>query len=244
MSGNEGAPFDRCAPRYDEQRPADDAWWEVYERLVELGELRGARVLEVGCGTGRLAQALSERAGSRVWAVDVSEAMIAQARSRDVNARVARAELLPFKQGWFDAVVIRMALHLTDRPRALSQAARVLAASGRIVIATEDPAHFDELWFARYFPSVPAIDRARFPSAEVLERELGEAGLGAVRIEQLRQQRTIIRERALDLFASKAYSTFELIAPDEYAEGLARAEVELPAELRYDFDWLLAVGSR
>ena len=70
--------FDRCAARYDELRPVDDNWWQLFERLVELGELRGVRVVEVGCGTGRLADALAERALARVWAVDASPEMVAR----------------------------------------------------------------------------------------------------------------------------------------------------------------------
>jgi SAM-dependent methyltransferase len=241
-----GAPegFDRCAARYEEHRPVDANWWQVFERVVELGELRGRRVLEVGCGTGRLAEALGERERCKVFAVDASVAMVEHARARGVNARRARAEALPFKPGWFDTVVMRMVIHLLDRRRAFAEAARVLAADGRIVIATEDPASFSQVWFARYFPSVPAIDGARFPSEEALRGELAAAGFSPVRIEQLQQTRTISRAQALDLIGARAYSTFDLLPPTEYRAGLARAEAELPEELRYRFDWLLAVGSR
>lgn len=236
--------FDRCAERYEELRPVDANWWEVFDALVRLGELRGSRVLEVGCGTGRLTQALEERELARAWAVDASAAMVARAKELGVNARVARGEALPFKQGWFDAVVMRMALHLLDRRRALAEAARVLGPIGRLVIATEDPATFDEVWFARYFPSVPGLDRSRFPDAETLRDELASAGLPNVRIEQLQQERTISRDQALDLIRSRAYSTFELLPPAEYADGVGRAEAELPDQLGYRFDWLLAVASR
>ena len=173
------AGFDGRAARYDELRPVDENWWEIFDALVRLGELRGARVLELGCGTGRLAQALEERALARVWAIDASEAMVERAKAIGVNARRARAEALPFRDGWFDAVVTRMAIHLVDRPRAFAQAARVLAPAGRLVIATEDPASFEDVWFARFFPSVPELDRARFPSAEALRVELTVAGLPA-----------------------------------------------------------------
>jgi ubiquinone/menaquinone biosynthesis C-methylase UbiE len=128
--------FDRCAARYDELRPVDENWWELFETLVELGGLRGERVLEIGCGTGRLAQALEERALARVWAVDTSSEMVERTKSLGVNARVARAETLPFKRGWFDAAVLRMVVHLVDRPRALAEAGRVLSPAGRLVIAT------------------------------------------------------------------------------------------------------------
>ena len=236
--------FDRCAARYDELRPVDDNWWQLFERLVELGELRGVRVVEVGCGTGRLADALAERAHARVWAVDASPEMVAQAKALGVNARLARAEALPFKRGWFDAAVMRMVLHLVDRPRALGELARVLAAHGRLVIATEDPARFDDVWFTRWFPSVPAIDGARFPGEVTLRNELAAAGFGDVRVERLTQERVQHREQALDVIRSKVYSTFELLPPEEYAEGLARAEAELPERLEYEFHWLIVRAAR
>jgi hypothetical protein len=139
---------------------------------------------------------------------------------------------------------MRMAIHLIDRPRGFEQAARVIGPQGRLTIATEDPAHFDDVWFARYFPSVPAIDRARFPSADALRAELEAVGLAAVRIETLPQYRSTTRERALDVIRSRAFSTFDLLPPEEYRDGLARAEAELPDVLEYRFDWLLAVASR
>jgi SAM-dependent methyltransferase len=198
----------------------------------------------VGCGTGRLAEALETRALARVWAVDASEAMVARAKATGVNARVARAEALPFKAGWFDGAVMRMSLHLVDRPRALAQAHRILRPGGRIAIASEDPATFDEVWFTEYFPSVPAIDGARFPSEQALRHELDAAGFGDVTIERLRQYRTAPRERLLEVLRTKAYSTFDLLPADEYAHGLARAEAELPPELTYHFDWLLTGATR
>jgi len=231
--------FDARAARYEELRPVDDDWWVVFDALVRLGGLRGSRVLEVGCGTGRLAEALESRELARVWAVDASEVMVAHAKANGVNARVARAEALPFKAGWFDGVVMRMSLHLVDRPRALGQAHRILRPGGRLAIASEDPDTFDGVWFTEYFPSVPAIDGARFPSEKVLRQELGGAGFGDVTVERLRQHRTAPRERLLEVLRTKAYSTFDLLPPDEYAHGLARAEAELPPELTYHFDWLL-----
>ena len=52
------------------------------------------------------------------------------------------------------------------------------------------------------------------------------------------------RERALDVIRSKGFSTFDLLDPDEYEEGLARAEAELPERFEYRFDWLLAAARR
>jgi len=236
--------FDRCAARYDELRPVDANWWELFDTIVRAGELRGARVLEVGCGTGRLAHALAEREAARVWAVDASPEMVERAKSLGVNARVARAEALPFKRGWFDAAVLRMVVHLVDRPRVLAEVERILGPGGRAVIATEDPPSFDDVWFAHYFPSVPDLERGRFPDEARLRAELTAAGLSDMRVERLVQERTIARDQALDILRSKAYSTFGLLPPGEYDDGLARAEAEQPELLAYRFYWLVAVARR
>ena len=81
---------------------------------------------------------------------------------------------------------MRMALHLLDRPRALAQAERVIGPGGRVVIATEDPASFDARLVRPYFPSVPAIDGARFPDVAGLRDELAAAGLPTIRVERAR----------------------------------------------------------
>lgn len=237
--------FREVAPRYDELRPVDDSWWEVFDALVREGDLRGRRVLDVGCGTGKLAAALAERAVCRVWGVDASEEMLAVARAEvpGVRFKQARAEELAFKDGWFERVVLRMSLHLFDRPRALREFRRVLGPGGRLAIATGDPEHFGEIWVHRWFPSIAAVDRERFPSRERLVDELKAAGFDSIDVDVLRQDRTITRDEALARIRGRAFSTFQLIPPEEYATGLARAEAELmpvnPAPTR----WLIVVAA-
>jgi SAM-dependent methyltransferase len=235
--------FEDVAARYDELRPTDESWWRVFEALVELGDLRGRRILEVGAGTARLSAALAERAYAKVWAVDASPAMVEQAKAAGVNARVASAESLPFKQGWFDRAVARMAVHLFDRPRAFAQLHRVLAPGGCAVVVTVDPERFGKGWYDPYFPSAAAIDAARFPTAEKLDEELRGAGF-AVRVERLELTRSIERERALGSVRGRAFSTFSLLPEDEYERGLARAEADLPETVEFVQRWLLVRADR
>jgi len=236
--------FDPKAERYDELRPVDGAWWESFAAIARIGDFRGRRALEVGCGTGRLARALEERELARVWAVDPSRAMVERARALGVNARVARGEALPFKRGWFERAVMRMVAHLVDRPRVFAELARVLGAGGRIVVATEDPDTFDDVWLTRFFPSVPAIERARFPGEDALREELTSAGFAAPTFERLDVVRRLDREHVLATIRGRAFSTFDLLPPDEYAHGLARAEAELPESFDHRFRWLFAAAER
>jgi SAM-dependent methyltransferase len=212
---------------------------------VREGDLRGRRVLDVGCGTGRLASALTEREACRVWAVDSSPEMLEVARRQASGAtrfRLGEAEALPFRPGWFERVVMRLVVHLVDPPRALAEARRVLGQGGRLAIATFEPSHFDRFWLNALFPSLEQIDRARFPTPEALRDELALAGFADVRATALRQQAAIDRETALEKIRGRHISTFDLIGEEEYAEGLARAERELPERVDYALDWVVVVA--
>ena len=98
-------------------------------------------MLDVGCGTGRLAAALAERESCKVWGVDPSAEMLEVARARvpeGVGLKRGRAEELPFKDGWFERAVTQLSLHLWDRPRAFAGAAPRRRAAARS-LATFDP---------------------------------------------------------------------------------------------------------
>jgi malonyl-CoA O-methyltransferase len=234
--------FGARAARYDELRPADANWWELFELLVREGELHGKRVLEVGCGTGQLAGALVEHAAARVWAVDAEPAMAARARARLPAAAVGRAEALPFPDGSFDRVVLRLVVHLVDRVRALPELRRVLAGGGRAAIATFDPSHFDGFWLAQLFPALEAIDRARFPEPSELEAELRGAGFASTRVVRLSQRHELSRERALERIRGRHISTFDLLDEEELREGTRRAERELPDRVEVRLEWAVVLA--
>jgi ubiquinone/menaquinone biosynthesis C-methylase UbiE len=232
--------FGPLAETYDRLRPVDDNWWELFELLVERGDLGGRRVLEVGCGTGRLALALAER-GARVWAVDPSEEMLAAARSHagpQVRFKRAEAEALPFKAGWFERAVLRLVVHLVERPRAFAELSRVLRPGARIVLATFGAGQFED-WLSDLYPAVAEIDRGRFPDEDELHAELETAGFAEVRATRLRQAGRLGRAEALERIRGRYVSTLRLLDEATYEEGLARAERELPEEIEYHLDWLV-----
>lgn len=111
---------------------------------VALAVPRGDRVLEVGCGSGRLATELACRHGLDVTGVDLDPAMIGVARAhvgacRDGHPRpafaVGDAASLPFPDASFDVVVSTLSMHHWADPAAgLAEIARVLRPSGRALI--------------------------------------------------------------------------------------------------------------
>jgi SAM-dependent methyltransferase len=235
--------FGNRAATYDELRPADENWWEVYGTLVREGDLAGRRVLDVGCGTGKFVAALSERA--KAWGVDASAEMLEVARARATNVRFkqASAESLPFKNGWFERATMWLVVHLVDRPRVYAEIRRVLAPDGRIAVATFDPSYFGVFWFRDYFPSMEEIDRARFPTREGFEAELAAAGFASPRFTRLSQRASATREQALERIRRRHIATFDLISDEEYEAGIDRAERELPDQVEYRQEWLIAVAA-
>jgi ubiquinone/menaquinone biosynthesis C-methylase UbiE len=203
-------------------------------------------VLEVGCGTGRLAVALAER-GARVWALDPSEDMLAQARAsagKRVGFKRGRAEALPFKDGWFERAVLRLVVHLVDRRRALPELARVLAPGGGAAIATFVPEHFAQYWLTAVFPEIAEIDRDRFPEPSTLADELREAGFESVRTRTLTQRVRLSRDDALERIRGRYISTLRLLDDDAVDAGLARAERELPQQIESVLEWAVLAAYR
>ena len=245
MSSSPAPDFSRIASRYDELRPVDEHWWELYDIVERRADLRGRRVLDVGCGTGRLSAVLAERAHAKVWGIDATPEMLAQAKAKalpGVAFKLARAEALPFKDGWFERAVCWLVLHLVDRSTALREVRRVLGRDGRIAVVTFHESQFDEYWLNRFLPSLAGIDRGRFPPQAQLYRELGEAGFRNVEIVRHDQAGRIARETALTRLRGRHISTLRMIDEDEYARGVAAAEHELPETITTHMHWLLAFG--
>jgi ArsR family transcriptional regulator len=134
--------FARHAPDWDRLRallaPAEAVERGLLDELA--GEELGA-VLDVGTGTGRIAEVLAPSA-ARVVALDKSPEMLRLARTRLHDAPDDRVDLvqgdfvaLPFADNSFDTVVFHQVLHYAQEPGyALAEAARVCRPGGRIAI--------------------------------------------------------------------------------------------------------------
>jgi ubiquinone/menaquinone biosynthesis C-methylase UbiE len=107
---------------------------ELRTILDLMGELAGARLLDVGCGDGPLALAAAAR-GAEVVGVDADPAMLGAARIRARSDGVCATEKLPFADGAFDAVAaITVLCFISDAAGAIREIARVLKPGGRLVI--------------------------------------------------------------------------------------------------------------
>jgi len=112
-----------------------------------VAEVAPARVLEVGCGRGELAERMQKELAAEVVAVDQSERMVELTRARAVETMVGDVQELPFEDGSFDcAVAAWMLYHVPDVDRGLAELARVLRRGGRLVATTNGERNLPELW--------------------------------------------------------------------------------------------------
>jgi len=167
--------FDRIAPVYDAMNTLMtaglDARWRA-EAIGAAGLAPGMRVLDVACGTGKLARAAAAEVGEagEVIGLDRSAGMLQRAARVRMHGRAAPlsyvagdALALPFPPGsagsGFDAVSIGFGLrNLPDYVAGLAEMHRVLAPGGRLVVLElSAPAGGPALllyrtWFQRIVP--------------------------------------------------------------------------------------------
>ena len=118
---------------------------------------RGARILEIGCGTGLLWQKNRTRIDA-TWHIvltDLSLGMLTTARETGITAHFAEtdAQSIPFADATFDAVIANhMLYHVPDLRRALAEIRRVLKPGDKLFAATNGGNHLSELknWVSEF----------------------------------------------------------------------------------------------
>lgn len=159
--------------------------WKYGESLVELLDPKaGEHILDLGCGTGQLAQKIAER-GADVVGLDASPEMIGQARQNfpAISFVLQDATAMTFTEE-FDAIFSNAALHwVLDARAAAGGIARALRKGGRVVAELGGKGNIRQMEGAieavlrRYLGDSLPPRRTWFPSVSEYAGVLEECGL-------------------------------------------------------------------
>jgi ubiquinone/menaquinone biosynthesis C-methylase UbiE len=147
--GSTASRFDRWASSYDDNTLQEHLFVPVHRTTLQLAVRllpQPRRILDVGCGTGRLLrQARQRHPTAELVGVDLAGRMVATA-SAATPARLAvgyvhgRVECLPFTNEVFDLIFTTLSLrHWTDLPAGIAEIGRVLTPGGVVVLADVFP---------------------------------------------------------------------------------------------------------
>lgn len=137
--------YDSVRQEYSRLADHYDTRWKPYvaasirETLKRVDVKSGEAILDVGCGTGELLEALSRSdPGAKLSGMDLSAEMLQVARGKlgtPVVLKEGRAEALPFKDSLFNLVISTNVFHFVRHPgTALFEIRRVLKPGGMVLI--------------------------------------------------------------------------------------------------------------
>lgn len=145
QSWDEVAPrfFGRTAlPTYGPFAPSEN-------ELNLLGDVRGLKVLEIGCGSGHSLEYMASLGAAELWGIDLSDTQIATAQKLlERHASILKLFQSPMEQdpglphGYFDIVYSIYAIGWTvDLPKTLQNVCNYLTSGGSFVFSWEHPLH-------------------------------------------------------------------------------------------------------
>jgi ubiquinone/menaquinone biosynthesis C-methylase UbiE len=152
------ASFDEASSN-EEHFPStiDPRIYHVKVIREHLGDLRGKRVLDVGCGKGRFARVFHEQQPeAELWGLDISEEML-RFVPEGIHTRAGSMTELPFEDAYFDGAYATESLeHAVEIEKAVSEICRVVKPGGKIAIIDKNAEQWGRLetpewekWFTR-----------------------------------------------------------------------------------------------
>lgn len=226
---NRSRSFDRAANYYDNTRrllaPIEQYGIPAIQQM--LGSQ--ARVLEAGCGTGRISMPLMER-GVDLVGCDISSQMLKRFQEKYPSPRIVQtdASLLPFPSAHFDAVLTVHVLHLIPVWReVLREFKRVLASGGLYLnvrtwdlvknSTSEKIRDFWRGWMQDH--GIDALTIGLRSHRELIE-ELQSIGAEVSEVEAVRYSDSIHLRQEIEHFEQRLYSETWDIPDDVFNKGI------------------------
>ncbi len=159
--------YDRMAENYDDSLEGEWGWTspEYTAEVLSRYAMPSARVLDVGAGTGLVAECLFRRGFRDLFGLDMAHEMMRQALPKKVYQGLYRAELghsLPFRSDQFDAVISVGTMAMGHAPaHCLEELVRVTRPGGHVAY-TLRPVVYSHMGFKDVQDGLEARGRWKF----------------------------------------------------------------------------------
>ncbi|UOE95845.1 class I SAM-dependent methyltransferase [Alkalihalobacillus sp. LMS39] len=188
-------------------RNADRSWIEAIRKLVEMETVDHA--LDIGCGGGIYAKALSDTGVSKVTGVDFSESMLEGAKENcqsyeNISLKYGTAYETGLENTQYDLIIQRALIHhLDDLQRCFQEAYRVLKRGGTFIIQDRTPEdcflkgdrnHIRGYFFER-FPQLMNSERARRYKSKTVVTALRNQGFTNIEEMKLWETRKVYEQK-------------------------------------------------
>ncbi len=255
--------FGDVSSRYRSVRDADHAAVGLVSDVLAsaAAQARPFRLLDVGTGTGRYLDLVSEHLASIATDIcpiglDLSAAMLGQARRLNgcaypgASHLVGAVETLPISAASCDALTCFNAVHHFDLARFASEASRVLTPSGLLVLYTRTAAQNRDTIWGRYFPEFAELETRLYTVSELQEALDATDAFASVRVQTIPWRVTTSLSRLLEQVTAYHYSTFRFYAPDRLQTALDTFQRRVRdvfrdcSRITFSSDHLLVVAQR
>jgi len=223
------ADYSKIASLYDKGRKLSEEnitlWLDIIAKYARA--VPGARLLDLGCGTGRFAIPIARELGYRVTGADSSKEMLAKAREKDkaglVKWDLQDAQSLNFPDKSFDIVFMSFLLHhCDDQEGVIHECRRVLEERGAVLIRHAGMEQIREDVAHTFFPETLAIDETRMYTVKRVEDCLKDTGFTGVVSEEINQRSFKNSEAHLEAILLKNTSTLTMIPQEAFERGVRK----------------------
>lgn len=180
-----------------------------------------ARIIDIGCGTGRYALLLTIESKAEIFATDLSREMIAKClekkNAQQVHWFLSDVCRLPFSDESFDVALLFLVLHVVkDSKMALQEAYRILRFGGHCLILTHSHSQLDRQTLFRFFPEARRLNKRRMPSLRKLQELARVIGFHHLRAEEFVETTTYSRDAFLEKVRSKPNTSLRSMSDTDF----------------------------
>lgn len=225
------ADYSKIATNYDKGRPLSEENIKLWlKRISKYSKAKeGAKVLDLGCGTGKWAIPMANVLHYEVTGADASKEMLEKAKEKDIGKlvkwKIQDAENLTYQDNFFDVVFTsHLIYHVKSPSKVIKNCIRVLKNGGVLIVRYATFEQIKDDTVHTFFPETRVIDEKRFPKEGALENWLKDAGFKHIVSEKINQKSYKTGIEHLNTIKLKNVSGLTMISQGAFEKGIRNLE--------------------